>query len=69
MIATTTIKIPVPMSSDIIFQVPFVSGEISHPDIDEKIGKKILLNNMIHHQGWVRHSPVRVDFFSLLHIS
>jgi hypothetical protein len=41
MIATTTIKIPVPMSSDIIFQVPFVSGEISHPAIDEKIGKRI----------------------------
>jgi hypothetical protein len=49
MIATTTIKIPVPMSSGIIFQVPFISGELSHPDIDEKTGKKILLNDVIHH--------------------
>jgi hypothetical protein len=54
MIATTTINIPVLMSSDIIFQVPFVSGEISHPDIDENIGNMNLLNNMIHHQEWDR---------------
>jgi hypothetical protein len=59
MIATTTIKIPVPVSSGIIIQVPFVSEEISHADIDEKNGKKILLNNVIHHHGWNRHMLVQ----------
>ncbi len=43
------------MSSDIIFQIPVVSGEIFHPAIDENIGNMSLLKNMIQHQEWDRH--------------
>jgi hypothetical protein len=41
MIAITTIRIPVPMSSDTMFQVP-APVEISYVDIDGEIGKSIL---------------------------